>query len=76
MGASEVYILPLALGKCRGCDTFETSRAVARDRATSTNFSPQFNPIALRKAKIVCNFGCFECNRVKTFRRAVMDEMS
>ena len=24
------------------------------------------NPIALRKAKIVCNFGLSECNRVKT----------
>ena len=35
----------------------------------------QFNPFALRKAKIVCNFGLSECNRVKTFRRAVMDEM-
>ena len=25
----------------------------------------QFNPIALRKAKIMCNFGFSECNRVK-----------
>ena len=25
-----------------------------------------FNPTALRKAKIVCNFGLSECNRVKT----------
>ena len=25
-----------------------------------------FIPIALRKAKIVCNFGLSECNRVKT----------
>ena len=24
-----------------------------------------FSPIALRKAKIVCNFGLSECNRVK-----------
>ena len=24
-----------------------------------------FNPIALRKAKIVCNFGLSECTRVK-----------
>ena len=24
----------------------------------------KFNPIALRKAKIVCNFGLSECNRV------------
>ena len=24
-----------------------------------------FNPVALRKAKIVCNFGLSECNRVK-----------
>ena len=24
-----------------------------------------FNPIAFRKAKIVCNFGLSECNRVK-----------
>ena len=26
----------------------------------------QFNPIALRKAKIVYNFGLSECNRVAT----------
>ena len=26
---------------------------------------PFFNPIALRKAKIVYNFGPFECSRVK-----------
>ena len=25
----------------------------------------KFNPTALRKAKIVCNFGLSECNRVK-----------
>ena len=25
----------------------------------------KINPIALRKAKIVCNFGLSECNRVK-----------
>ena len=25
---------------------------------------PALNPIALRKAKIVCNFGLSECNRV------------
>ena len=25
-----------------------------------------FNPVALRKAKIVCNFGLSECNRVKS----------
>ena len=28
-------------------------------------FVGQFNPIALRKAKISYNFGLFECNRVK-----------
>ena len=28
--------------------------------------SQSFNPIALRKAKIVCNFGLSECNRVKS----------
>ena len=28
--------------------------------------TPHFNPIALRKAKIVSNFGLSECNRVKT----------
>ena len=27
------------------------------------------NPIALRKAKIVCNFGLSECNRVETLKR-------
>ena len=26
-----------------------------------------FNPIALRKAKIVCSFGLSECSRVKLF---------
>ena len=29
-----------------------------------------FNPIALRKAKIVCNFGLPECNRVKAIQKA------
>ena len=29
------------------------------------NFYFQINPIALRKAKIVYNFGLSECNRVK-----------
>ena len=29
-----------------------------------------FNPIALRKAKIVYKFGLSECNRVKSFPRA------
>ena len=28
------------------------------------NIVQGFNPIALRKAKIVCNFGLSECNRV------------
>ena len=28
------------------------------------------NPIALRKAKIVCNFGLSECNRVKVLSSA------
>ena len=28
-----------------------------------------FNPIALRKAKIVYNFGLSECNRVKVLRQ-------
>ena len=27
-----------------------------------------FNPITLKKAKIVCNFGLSECNRVKDIR--------
>ena len=27
-----------------------------------------FNPTALRKAKIVCNFGLSECSRVKMYR--------
>ena len=29
------------------------------------NFQLTLNPIALRKAKIVCNFGLSECNRAK-----------
>ena len=32
----------------------------------SLKISQNFNPIALRKAKIVYNFGLSECNRVKT----------
>ena len=28
-----------------------------------------FNPVALRKAKIVCNFGLSECNRVKFYNK-------
>ena len=30
-----------------------------------TGYAHSINPIALRKAKIVYNFGLFECNRVK-----------
>ena len=33
-----------------------------------------FNPIALRKAKIVCNFGLSECNMVKN-RSTKLNEM-
>ena len=29
-----------------------------------------FNPVALRKAKIVCSFGLSECNRVKEVKTA------
>ena len=38
--------------------------------ASKRFFDPSFNPIALRKAKIVCNFGLSECNKVNrhTFR--------
>ena len=31
----------------------------------TVQFNNAFNHIALRKAKIVCNFGLSECNRVK-----------
>ena len=31
-----------------------------------------FNPIALRTAKIVYNFGCSECNRVKRLDQKVI----
>ena len=31
-----------------------------------------FNPIALRNAKIVCNFGLSECNRVKKSKRTLL----
>ena len=31
-------------------------------------FAWLFNPIALRKAKIVYNFGLSECNKVKNFK--------
>ena len=40
-----------------------------------------FNPIALRKAKIVCNFGLSECNRVNVafvflFRQQILKKLS
>ena len=31
-----------------------------------------FNPFAIRKAKIVHNFGVFECNRVKSLVMSLM----
>ena len=31
-----------------------------------------FNPTALRKAKIVCNFGLSECSRVKQAEQAIL----
>ena len=36
-------------------------------RHTNSLYVMVFNPTALRKAKIVHNFGLSECNRVKTF---------
>ena len=36
-------------------------------RHTNSLYVTVFNPTALRKAKIVHNFGLSECNRVKTF---------
>ena len=32
---------------------------------TALSLTVSINPIALRKAKIVCNFGLFKCNRIK-----------
>ena len=32
---------------------------------TKLSVVSQFNPVALRKAKNVCNFGHSECNKVK-----------
>ena len=32
-----------------------------------------FNPIALRKAKIVCNFGLSECNRAKVTKTGIVE---
>ena len=37
--------------------------------------NPQFNPIALRKAKIVYNFGLSECNKVKSHESSKMSRM-
>ena len=38
---------------------------------------PLLNPIALRKAKIVCNFGLSECNRVKeTFKNQLLSRFN
>ena len=41
------------------------------ESVTDANIS-HFNPIALRKAKIVYNFGLSECNRVKPMKPFVM----
>ena len=35
-----------------------------------------FKPVALRKAKIVCNFGLSECNRVNIPKRSVMQRQT
>ena len=41
--------------------------AEGNDRVSSPASVPtNYNPIALREAKIVCNFGLSECNRVNT----------
>ena len=36
----------------------------------------QINSTALRKAKIVYNFGCSECNRVKDFKTGCSTEVT
>ena len=39
-------------------------------------FLSMFNPVALRKTKIVCNFGLSECNRVKFRMVSCMDQIN
>ena len=38
-------------------------------RVYRTESDKMINPIALRKAKIVCNFGISECSRVKMYMK-------
>ena len=40
------------------------SQSVDLSSPQTLRFVGAFSPIALRKAKIVCNFGLSECNRV------------
>ena len=42
----------------------------------STNLNQALNPVALRKAKILCNFGLSECNRVKVVCRTHLSNTS
>ena len=42
-----------------------SGESIIKKRKICPNSTLFFNPIALRKAKIVCNFGLSECNKVK-----------
>ena len=42
---------------------------------TMPHFEILFNPIALRKAEIVCNFGLSVCNRVKSNCKGVKSDV-
>ena len=46
--------------------TFSSGKNGAQSKKLGFHLNLLFNPIALRKAKIVCNFGLSKCNRVNT----------
>ena len=62
------YTLALSLHYCSCLLTLTFFQAVLN----IVNFMAIINPIALRKAKIVCNFGLSECNKVKALCLALI----
>ena len=64
---SDKHTLPTTVKMHSFCFTFTFSdNAIVKSRNEVLEIQT-FNPIALRKAKIVCNFGLSECNRVKGY---------
>ena len=53
-----------------GCTKYFVAASTACPRHVFSTFLLEFNPIALRKTKIVYNFGLSECSRVKQILNA------